>query len=223
MEALDPWSWTGALLALAVVLVMAVFRPAYRAAHVDPVEWKRDVLGFDLLRLTPWLQRIPHSDDLDFQEALIEYVASLNDAHDYIAFPTTFSASLSMTRGHLRRQGADRRDQPDARLPVAQFPFVVGDELVSVDGTSGPGCHRVVPEVRDLGEPAQHRSHRGQPHRQPQPADHAAHPELGETASVVVRLAATGAASTYTIPWVKNGIPILSQGPVPSPVAATAA
>jgi ABC-type lipoprotein release transport system permease subunit len=33
--ALDPWSWTGALLALAAVLVMAVFRPAYRAAHVD--------------------------------------------------------------------------------------------------------------------------------------------------------------------------------------------
>jgi predicted permease len=37
VESLDPWSWTGALLALAVVLVMAVFRPAYRAAHVDPV------------------------------------------------------------------------------------------------------------------------------------------------------------------------------------------
>jgi hypothetical protein len=37
VEALDPWSWTGALLALAVVLVIAVFRPAYRAAHVDPI------------------------------------------------------------------------------------------------------------------------------------------------------------------------------------------
>jgi predicted lysophospholipase L1 biosynthesis ABC-type transport system permease subunit len=37
VEALDPWSWTGALLALAVALVLAVFRPAYRAAHVDPV------------------------------------------------------------------------------------------------------------------------------------------------------------------------------------------
>jgi predicted permease len=37
VQTLDPWSWTGALLALAVVLVIAVFRPAYRAAHVDPV------------------------------------------------------------------------------------------------------------------------------------------------------------------------------------------
>ena len=37
VQAVDPWSWTGALLALAVVLLIAVFRPAYRAAHVDPV------------------------------------------------------------------------------------------------------------------------------------------------------------------------------------------
>src|SRR6476619_3027350 len=57
------------------------------AKNYGPYEWKRDVQGFDLMRLTPWLQRIQHSDDLDFQEALIEYVASLNDAHDIIAFP----------------------------------------------------------------------------------------------------------------------------------------
>jgi ABC-type antimicrobial peptide transport system permease subunit len=37
VEALDPWSWTGALLALAMVLVIAVFQPAHRAAHIDPV------------------------------------------------------------------------------------------------------------------------------------------------------------------------------------------
>jgi ABC-type antimicrobial peptide transport system permease subunit len=34
---LDPWSWSGALLALALALLVAVFRPAYRAAHVDPI------------------------------------------------------------------------------------------------------------------------------------------------------------------------------------------
>ena len=43
VEALDLWSWTGALLTLSVVLVMAVFRPAYRAAHVDPVAALRAV------------------------------------------------------------------------------------------------------------------------------------------------------------------------------------
>jgi len=38
VEALDPWSWMGALVALALILILAVFRPAYRAAHVDPVD-----------------------------------------------------------------------------------------------------------------------------------------------------------------------------------------
>ncbi|HEX5109117.1 MAG TPA: ADOP family duplicated permease [Vicinamibacterales bacterium] len=37
VEALDPWSWATALLVLSVVLAIAVLRPAYRAAHVDPV------------------------------------------------------------------------------------------------------------------------------------------------------------------------------------------
>ena len=37
VEVLDPWSWIGALCALALVLLVAVFRPAFDAAHVDPV------------------------------------------------------------------------------------------------------------------------------------------------------------------------------------------
>ena len=37
VEGLDPWSWLGALLALVLALVVAVVRPAYRAAHVDPI------------------------------------------------------------------------------------------------------------------------------------------------------------------------------------------
>jgi hypothetical protein len=54
------------------------------------------VFGFDLFDLTPWLRDIRQADDLDFQEILIEYVASLNDAHAFIAFPTIFSASLGL-------------------------------------------------------------------------------------------------------------------------------
>jgi predicted permease len=37
VQALDPWSWAVALLALAMVLAVGVLRPAYCAAHVDPV------------------------------------------------------------------------------------------------------------------------------------------------------------------------------------------
>src|SRR5215510_2008211 len=101
--------------------------------NYGPYEWKRDVQGFDLLRLTSWLHRIQHSDDLDFQEALIEYVASLNDAHDFIAFPTTFSAALPISvdiyDGKVLIDGINR-----TLLPLAQFPFGIGDELVALDG-----------------------------------------------------------------------------------------
>ena len=187
------------------------------AKNYGPYEWKRDVQGFDLLRLTPWLHRIQHSDDLDFQEALIEYVASLNDAHDTIAFPTTFSASLPMTvdiyDGRVLIDGINR-----TLLPAAQFPFVIGDELVSLDGRP---VQELIQSFRKYAIAANQRSTdriaaARVVSRSQQIMPHIF--ELGSTATVVIRLAATGAANTYTIPWTKNGIPVLSQGPVPSPV-----
>src|SRR5262245_41292446 len=67
------------------------------AKNYAPYEWKRDVIGFDLYRLTPWLQRVHHADDLDFEEVLIDYVASLNDAHSALVLFPNFSASLPFT------------------------------------------------------------------------------------------------------------------------------
>ncbi len=187
------------------------------AKNYGPYEWKRDVQGFDLLRLTPWLQRIQRSDDLDFQEALIEYVASLNDAHDFIAFPTTFSASLPMSvdiyDGKVLIDAINR-----TRLPVDQFPFVIGDELVSLDGRP---VQEIIQSFRKYAISANPRSTdriaaARLVSRSQQIMPHI--PQLGGAATLVIRLAATGATNTYTIPWVKNGIPVLSQGPLPSPV-----
>jgi hypothetical protein len=187
------------------------------AKNYGPYEWKRDVQGFDLLRLTPWLHRIQHADDLDFQEALIEYVASLNDAHDSIAFPTTFSASLPMSvdiyDGKVLIDSINR-----VRLPVAQFPFVIGDELVSLDGRP---VQELIESFRKYAIAANPRSTDRNAatrlvSRSQQVMPHAY--QVGDTATVAVRLAATGATNTYTIPWLKNGIPMLSQGPLPSPV-----
>jgi Peptidase family S41/PDZ domain len=185
--------------------------------NYGPYEWKRDVQGFDLLRLTPWLHRIQHSDDLDFQEALIEYVASLNDAHDFIAFPTTFSASLPMTAdiydGKVLIDGINR-----TLLPLAQFPFEIGDELVSIDGRS---VQELIQSFRKYAIAANQRSTDRTAAarlvgRSQQTMPHIF--QLGEAATVAIRLAATGETNTYTIRWMKNGIPILSQGPLPSPV-----
>ena len=177
-----------------------------------PYEWKRDTQGFDLLRLTPWLHRIRHSDDLDFQEALIEYVASLNDAHDLIAFPTTFSASLPMAVDIYDGKVLIEALNPSV-FPGAQR----GDELVSIDGRS---VQSLIADFRKYAIAANPRS-----------TDRAAATRLVSRSQQImphifepwrhgerrVRLAATGATNTYVVPWSKIGIPVNSQGPVPSP------
>ena len=186
------------------------------AKNYAPYEWKRDALGFDLMRLTPWLQRVHHSDDLDFQEALIEYVASLNDAHDNIAFPTTYFISLPMSLdiydGKVLIDGINR-----ALLPLAQFPFGIGDEIVSFDGQPVQQAIQALRKYAVAANPRSTdriaatrlvaRSQQIMPHT----------PDVGDTAAVGVRMVSTGETRTYTIPWSRSGIPILSQGPLPSP------
>ena len=61
-------------------------------------------------------------------------VASLNDSHSAYMMPSTdWSADLGFTvdsyEGSILIDRIDRN-----RLPVDQFPFQIGDELVSLDG-----------------------------------------------------------------------------------------
>jgi hypothetical protein len=185
---------------------------SFYTKHYAPYEWKRDTQGFDLLRLTPWLHRIRHADDLEFHEELIEYVASLNDAHDFIAFPTTFSVSLPMIVDIY-----DGKVLIEALSPVA-FPGAQrGDELVSIDGRS---VQSLIAEFRKYAVAANQRSTDRVAasrlvSRNQQIMPHIA--DLGNTATVVIKLAATGATNTYVATWTKIGIPVTSQGPVPSP------
>ena len=190
---------------------------SFYAKNYAPYEWKRDVIGFDLLRLTPWLQRVHQSDDLDFQEALIEYVASLNDAHDTIAFPTTFFASLGFSvdiyDGKVLIDAINR-----VVLPSPPFTFVNGDELISVDGTP---VQELIESFRKYAIAANQRSTDRIAAarivaRSQQIMPHV--PDLGDDATIVVRLASTGNTAAFVIPWLKSGIPITAQGPVTSPV-----
>jgi len=189
---------------------------SFYAKNYAPYEWKRDVFGFDLFNLTPWLRQIHGADDLDFQEALIDYVASLNDAHDYIAFPTIFSASLGLSLdiydGKVLIDAINR-----ATLPTSQYPFAIGDEVVAVDGRP---VQQIITSFRKYAIAANHRSTDRTAasrivSRSQQIMPHI--PELGQSAFVVIRQAATGVTNTYSLPWSKVGIPVTSQGPVPSP------
>ena len=186
------------------------------AKNYAPYEWKRDVIGFDLYRLTPWLQRAHHTDDLDFQEVLIDYVASLNDAHDAISFRSNFTASLPFTvdiyDGKVLIDSVNR-----TLLPAAQYPFDVGDELLALDGQS---VQTLIASFQKYSVFANARATaRGAASvitgRAQQIVPHA--PELGDTAVASIRLASTGGVQSYVIPWRKSGIGIMSEGPLPSP------
>ena len=186
------------------------------AKNYAPYEWKRDVIGFDLYRLTPWLQRVHHADDLDFQEALIDYLASLNDAHTGIIFWSNFSASLPFTVDIY--DGAVLIDSVDRTLlPAAQYPFDVGDELLALDGQPVQTLIAAFSKYSILANPRA--TARGAAsaitNRVQQVMPHA--PEIGDTAVASIRLGSAGAVSSYVIPWLKSGIGIASQGPVPSP------
>ena len=186
------------------------------AKFYAPYEWKRDVIGFDLYRLTPWLQRIHYSDDLDFQEALVEYVTSLNDAHASISFPSPFTASLGFRvdiyDGKVLIESVDR-----SRLPAGQYPFGMGDELVALDGEP------VQSLIASLGKYAAAGNERSRDRvaagrivaRSQQIMPHAS--QLRDTAIASIRLSSSGALHTFVIPWVKSGIGVDSQGPLPSP------
>jgi len=186
------------------------------AKHYAAYEWKRDVIGFDLLRLNPWLQDIHKQDDLDFEETLIDYVASLNDAHDSIIFPSNFTANLPLTvdlyDGKVLVDNIDR-----TLLPKAQFPFTIGDELVLLDGVPINGAleslykYSVLANSRSTARLAA-----GQlTSRSQQFLPHAG--DVADTAFLTIRLAATGQLQTYEIPWIKRGFPRLSTGTAPVP------
>src|SRR3981081_3121072 len=107
---------------------------AIYAKNYGPYEWKRDSMGFDLLNIAPWVDKIAATkEDLDFYEVLISYIASLNDAHDTYRLPSNFVARLNFSvdlyDGNLIVDTISR-----TRLPANEFPFLIGYELVSIDG-----------------------------------------------------------------------------------------
>ncbi len=193
---------------------------AVYAKNYAPYEWKRDALGFDLYQIAPWLERAARSkDDLEFYDVCIEYVAGLNDAHDVFTLPSRFSASLGFSVDLY--DGRVVIDQISRTLlPLKDYPFAIGDELVSRDGQPVEEWIRAnwkySVAANDLST---RRVAAGFITYRPQVYIPRAH-EIGESASVVIRRE-NGDEETYTIPWQKRGTPITVVGPVASPKAAS--
>jgi hypothetical protein len=191
------------------------------STYYAPIDWKKQLFNFDALSIKPWLDQVAQTTtDLDFYELEVAYVASLNDTHDHFSLTSDFSASLGFTTdvydGVLLIDFLNR-----TQLPVATYPFVIGDQLISVDGVD---VQKLLQDYAKYGTAgfanptSNKRSAASRITTRPQSImPHATDVLVSKTASVVIKRQ-NGNTETYTIPWVTTGTPI-EVGPVPSPKA----
>jgi len=194
--------------------------------NYGPYEWKLEIFGYDLLQIQPWLAQVNAStDDLSFYDICVRYVASLNDFHDEFILPATYEAylpfSVDIYDGKVLIDGIDT-----TALPPQTYNFQIGDQLISVDGTSVPAWMIALAPYAVNGE--------GNPvSRNRLTANiiidryqgwytYANKVAPGSLANIVVQHQA-GGTDTYTIPWESVGTPLLSEGPVPSPSTSAVA
>src|SRR5262245_17824138 len=186
------------------------------AKNYAPYEWKRDVYGFDLLNLGPWIDQVNGSkDDLDFYDICVRYVAGLKSGgHDRYLIPSSFTARLNFTvdlyDGKALIDSIDR-----TQLPPRDFPFQIGDELVSVDGKTVEDLIGELEVYGVVSSPGAARRSAAQTITIRPQQRIARVVDLGDTARVVIERQ-NGARETYTLQWRKTGFPLTRVGPVPN-------
>lgn len=189
------------------------------AQNYGPYEFKRDVIGFDLYKVQPWVDRIRAAKtDIEYYEIQAEYVASLKDTHTSLSNGSTFLASIDLDAdiydGKALIDVINR-----ASFPAARYPFQLGDEIVTLDGKPVEfWLTELTRGIQFANERATRRLAASFLFFRPQSVIPRA-PEVGGTLLLEVRRAATGNLETYEIPWDKTGLAKDTIGPVPSPNA----
>lgn len=189
------------------------------AKRYGPYEWKRDIIGFDLYNIGPWLTKIAATkNDLEFFDVMSEYVSSLNDAHDVYTLPANFVANLNFSvdiyDGVLLVDSINR-----TRLPAAEFPFRIEYELVSIDGVD---AQKILNGLLRYEIAANSRSTQRLAAQlltvRPQTLIATA-PNVPEISTVVFRRP-DGQTESYRIPWTRTGLPITTVGKYPTATVA---
>jgi hypothetical protein len=190
--------------------------------HYAGHDWKLTLFGFDSTVISPWLDRVnATTNDLDFYELMVEYTSDLHDGHDGYHLPSTFSARLGFTVDIY--DGNVLIDTINTTLlPPAKYPFVVGDQLVSVDGMAVSDLLNAFVKYSRLGNDrsTQRMAASRIVTRPQQVMPHAV--DLGDSTVVVIQRA-SGNMETYTIPWVKTGVALTQIDPVATPQIASRA
>jgi len=99
-----------------------------------PLDWKKQLFGFDALNVRPWLDRAAATKtDIEFYELCVEYIYNLQDTHVSFSLPSDFLAQLGF--GVDIYDGAPLIESINrVLLPANRYPFGIGDRLISVDG-----------------------------------------------------------------------------------------
>jgi hypothetical protein len=104
-------------------------------SYYSMIHYKKEVMGIDFAsQVTDFRQKVAAvTDDNAFYDLLSGFIASFKDAHTNHIRPSSMGAELGFT---TRRVGAKALVMTIDReiLPVANFPFKAGDELLSLDG-----------------------------------------------------------------------------------------
>src|SRR4029453_2056051 len=144
-----------------------------------------------------------------------QYVASLNDAHSVYQLPSNFQASLNFTvdiyDGKLLVDSINR-----TRLPAAEYGFVNGYELVSIDGQDSQKQLDGLLRYEIAANPRSTRRLAAQllTFRPQVLMPHAADvPEI----SVVLFRRPDGGMEPYRIPWPKSGLLLTNVGRYTTP------
>ncbi len=186
------------------------------STYYAPLDWKKQLFNFDARAIKPWLDRVAQTKtDLDFYEVCVAYVAGLNDTHDHFSLPSDFLATLGFTTdiydGVLLIDFLNR-----TTLPAKDYPFAIGDQLLSVDGRDAETLLRDFAVYAAWGNPsATKRLAASRITSRAQSLMPHATDAIDMPATVVIRRQ-SGDTETYTIPWTVSGTP-LAVGPVPSP------
>jgi hypothetical protein len=184
------------------------------AKNYAPYEWKVLTQNFDLYKVKKWIDRVKASkDDLEFMDICVEYVASLNDAHDSVQFQSDFTADLGFAVDLY--DGVYLIDYINrSQLRTTAYPFAIGDELVSIDGVAtekwvqANAKYAIAANARSTARfTADMITYRPQ-------AYIPGAVNLPDRATVVVKRQ-SGTEETYNIPWAKSGTPLYAVGPVP--------
>lgn len=182
--------------------------------YYAPLDWKKQLLKVDALNINPWLARVAQTKtDLEYYDLCVEYVALLQDTHSSYILPTAFVArlglGLDLYDGKALVETIDR-----SLLPASDYPIVIGDELVSLDGLS---AEELINSFLKYGPQSNPRATRRMGAARITTRPQSRMPfasSVGDSAQVVIR-GRNDELRTYTIKWTKTGVP-LEVGPVPN-------